>query len=109
MPARRPCPTPGCPALITRTQRACPACARASDQQRGTRQQRGYDADYDRQRRAWKTLVDTGQGHCWRCGAPIPAGSDWHLGHDDRRKIVGPEHRTCNESAAGRQRHLNDP
>jgi hypothetical protein len=47
----------------------CQACRRKADQARGTRQQRGYDASYDRQRRAGAHAL--GQGAvltCWRCG-----------------------------------------
>lgn len=79
--------------------------------QRGTRAQRGYDTEYDRERRAWDRRIQAGERPvCWRCGAPIGPGEDWHLGHTDRdpegrRRMAGPEHALCNLQAAGRAAH----
>jgi hypothetical protein len=67
-----------------------------------TRQQRGYDAAYDRTRARYKLVVDAGRATCWRCGRWIDPRTEWHLGHDDhdRRIIRGPEHARCNLAAA---------
>lgn len=43
--ALRPCAEPGCPTLTDK--RRCPLHRRQLEQARGTRQQRGYDRDYD--------------------------------------------------------------
>jgi 5-methylcytosine-specific restriction protein A len=52
MASRRPCP--GCRvALITRGQRCCSACDRAYEQRRGSPSARGYDAEWQRLRRAY--------------------------------------------------------
>jgi hypothetical protein len=72
-----------------------------------TRQQRGYDAAYDRARAQWKVKVDAGHVFCWRpdCRRWIDPRKPWHLGHDDhdRRIIRGPEHPGCNLAAAARK------
>jgi hypothetical protein len=77
------------------------------EQQRGTRQQRGYDRDYDRTRRKLEPIVKAGRAKCWRCGNPIQTGTRWNLGHDDtdRTIIRGAEHERCNLSAAGKASH----
>jgi hypothetical protein len=98
--ALRVCAEPGCPALVTTGR--CIAHRRARESARGTRQQRGYDASHDVERRRWVPLVATGTVTCWRCGHGIVPGSEWHLGHaDDGATHRGPEHaRECNLSAA---------
>ena len=89
----------------------CPGCERAHDQARGTRQQRGYDAAYDRAHRAYQRRMDAGERFtCWRCaelGKPHlvdPRPGRWHLGHDDhdRRVIRGPECPAGNLATSGR-------
>jgi hypothetical protein len=95
--AKRPCLEPGCPVLTTRTR--CPDHTRSRDRARGTRQQRGYDAAYDAERRRIQAEMDAGQQYlCWRCpelGLPEHTvdPTDWHLGHDtrDRSIIRGPQ------------------
>jgi len=97
----RVCIEAGCPAL-TRTTR-CRAHERARDTARGTRQQRGYDADYDRAHRDYQRRLDAGEVFwCWRCPelsrpAHVVDGGHWHLGHsnEDRAVIRGPQ---CPES-----------
>lgn len=99
------CAEPGCPQLVAGGR--CVTHARAAEKRRGSRQQRGYDATHDRLRAEWAPKVATGTVKCWRCGRLIPAGSAWDLGHDDhdRRIYRGPEHITCNRSAAGKAAH----
>lgn len=106
--AMRVCPRPGCPELTPGG--PCPAHQREHEQQRGTRQARGYDAPYDRARRRWKPQVERGEVDCH---APtclmstrrILLGQAWDLGHDDQRRIRGPEHALCNRSAGGKAAH----
>lgn len=102
--AKRPCQTPGCPALIEAGRRRCTDCAAKAERIRGTRQQRGYDARHDRERRrVARTVIGT---PCARCGQPIQAGEPWHLDHtDDRTAYLGPSHERCNTSAGGRAAH----
>jgi len=49
--------------------------------------------------------VEAGLEYCARCGERILQGEPWDLGHDDydRRLYLGPEHRRCNRSAAGKK------
>lgn len=65
---------------------------------------RGYDRRHQAERERWRPKVDAGLVDCWRCGHPIEPGRDWDLGHDDtdRTTYQGPEHRTCNRRAGGR-------
>lgn len=108
MSALRPCLDCG---AITATSR-CPGCTSARgkvrDRQRGTRQQRGYDAAHEADRRGWTPAVAAGHVACWRCGDPIQPGEPWDLGHDDRDRTVtrGPEHANrCNRKAGGQASH----
>jgi hypothetical protein len=106
----RVCATPGCPTLVKQGARngRCPACERAADRERGTRQQRGYDAAYDAIGRDYQRRMDDGERFiCWRCRDPLGTrrGIDWHLGHDDRDRSVirGPECPSCNLSTSSRR------
>lgn len=101
----RVCPIPGCPHLTAGGR--CPAHARAQDKARGTRQQRGYNAEHDRLRRKLAPLVARGQARCARCGEPISPTEPWDLGHtEDRTAWTGPEHANrCNRAAGGRAAH----
>jgi hypothetical protein len=90
------CAEPGCPTLTDRTR--CTDHTRARDRARGTRQERGYDAAYDRLKRAYQRRMDAGEVFvCWRCvelDKPHDVDpNDWHLGHDnaDRSVIRGPQ------------------
>lgn len=99
------CTEHGCPALVDKSG-YCPAHRRANDKARGSRQQRGYNAEHDRLRRAWAPRVATGTVPCAKCGVSIAATQSWDLGHsDDRATYMGPEHAACNRSAAGRKSH----
>lgn len=92
-----------CPRLATKGPH-CDTHAEAAEKARGSRQQRGYDVDYDRERlRIAREMMAGKVFVCWRCREPVEPGSDWHLGHDDRRRIKGPEHATCNLTAAKRR------
>lgn len=98
-----------CPALGPWTRGRCPAHDRARDKARGTRQQRGYDTIHDQARA--EAVAQLRAGHaltCWRCGQPITDEHDMHIGHDDHDRDItrGPEHATCNLSAAGRISHM---
>lgn len=104
--APRPCPTPGCPALLPPGVPRCPACARAHEAARGTRQHRGYGPAHDRARRAWAARLARGPVPCTRCGEPVGPGDAWHLDHaDDRAGYLGPAHGACNTAAGGRAAH----
>lgn len=101
---KRPCIEDGCPILTTRTR--CTDHERHRDQQRGTRQDRGYDAAHDQHRRNWEPRVATGTVRCWRCHKLIRPIEPWDLGHDDHDRTItrGPEHANqCNRAEAGRR------
>ncbi len=103
MRLRRPCLDCG---VLVRDAHRCRPCAAKHDKQRGTRQQRGYDAEHDHFRARLAPQVATGQVPCARCHQPIPAGTPWDLGHtDDRTRWSGPEHAVCNRSAGGKAAH----
>lgn len=72
----------------------------------GKTTERGYGADHQAEREAWRPQVEAGTVDCWRCHRPIRPGTPWHLGHDDHDRTIyrGPEHERCNTSAAGRNR-----
>lgn len=82
----------------------CPPCARQRDAARGSRIERGYDADHTRARRAWVPVVQAGGVRCRRCREPIDPDEPWDLGHPDADcpKPRAPEHRRCNRATAGR-------
>jgi hypothetical protein len=103
----RVCSQPGCPNLTPKPGR-CPEHARAHEQQRGSRQARGYNSGHDQLRTNWAPQVAKGTVTCWRCGQRIQPGEPWDLGHDDHDRTItrGPEHAArCNRSAAGRASH----
>lgn len=86
------CLEPGCPNI--QPEPRCATHRSQREQQRGTRQQRGYDRDYDRRRAADLALLAGGTVlTCWRCGHTV-LPHDYSLGHcdDDRTVIHGPEH-----------------
>ena len=87
----------------------CIECRSKREQERGTRQARGYDAAYDAEHRDIQRRLDDGELiPCWRCtakGTPHyvdPRPGHWQLGHDDtdRTTLRGPECPTGNLSAA---------
>lgn len=98
----RVCPEPGCPALIERgtTGGRCRTHARQIEQARGTRQQRGYDRDFDAAKRDPTYLNAT---HCTRCGQPFTPDNPKTAGHtrairDGGTTLDGisPQCRRCN-------------
>lgn len=98
------------------TLRPCIVCGKHSDQTRcpthrkGSRQSRGYDADHDAEREAWRPYVEAGEVDCRRgphCVADqlrIQPGEPWDLGHPDTQCPAprAPEHRKCNRGAPRR-------
>lgn len=103
------CAQPGCPELTEH--RHCGTHTTERERARGTRQQRGYDAEHDRLRRRWKPKVDACSVHCHavvciEVARLILPGQAWDLGHTaDRTAWTGPEHATCNRSAGGKAAH----
>ena len=119
MPAGRRCRT--CPTIIPAgTYRGlCPGCARARDQARGTRTQRGYGSStwptplgvmtYDQCRAAYQAMLDDGATLRCACGCRrLVPRQGWHLGHDDQRtRIIGPMLSGCNLRLAGKASATN--
>lgn len=102
--SKRVCLEPGCPTLTTGAR--CAPHRRARDKARGTRQERGYDADHDRLRAEWQRKLDAGLvAFCWRCKRTRIDPRNWHLGHDDADRSLyrGPECPPCNLATAGRR------
>lgn len=105
--AKRVCLEQGCPILVEAGSR-CVEHKRARDRARGSRQERGYDAEHDALGRDYQRRMDAGERfRCWRCDEPLGTrrGHDWHLGHDDhdRTKHRGPECPGCNLATAPRR------
>jgi hypothetical protein len=99
------CLVPGCP-TVAHSRGRCAEHEAAREQQRGTRQQRGYDAQHERtRRRLMATAVGTA---CPLCGEMMTEHDRLELDHTtplkhDRRsrgdRIV---HGTCNAREGGR-------
>jgi hypothetical protein len=70
-----------------------------------SREARGYGPAHRTRRRILRPMVEAGLTYCARCGERILRGEPWDLGHDDfdRSLYIGPEHRRCNRSAAGKK------
>ena len=111
MPTLKPCLDCGDLSLRAR----CPRHAGAAEKRRtDNRTPRGdrYGAAFKAERAKWVPLVESGRVTCRRaavglCIASTPLilpGSPWHLGHPDEEcdLPMAPEHRKCNDSAAGR-------
>jgi len=65
---------------------------------------RKYDTLHRRRRQIAEVAVLKGEAVCWRCGKPIAPDEPWELGHDEEgERHMGPEHRFCNRSEAGRR------
>jgi hypothetical protein len=98
----RPClglPGKDCGQLTTRTDSRCAACASARNRARGTRQQRGYDKQYeDERQRALASAM-----HCATCGQRFTVDNPATGGHvvairngGTAADGVKPECRRCN-------------
>jgi hypothetical protein len=92
--------SPRCPPCKAAKANASRPATRARDARRGTRQQRGYDAEHD-QIRAMLIATYHPTDPCWRCLEPLgPDPSVLDLGHtDDRTGYQGLEHAACNRGA----------
>jgi hypothetical protein len=95
----RVCAQPGCPTLTA--SRRCPDHQRKTEQARGSRQQRGYDAEHDRIRTALLARFQPGT-LCPKCGQPMLNGQKLDAGHsvdlrdDPNAKADQLEHAGCN-------------
>jgi hypothetical protein len=75
----------------------------------GSRQARGYDAEHERQRKAWAPRVARGEAQCHavvclEASRTIGRGSEWHMGHTpDRSRWTGPEHPLCNTTEGAKR------
>jgi hypothetical protein len=111
---RKVCPTPGCPTLIPRGDRACGPCGTARERDRGSSTARGYGADHRAARAEaeptviGKTCARYPLGQCIEpAGRMILPGQPWHMDHDDhdRTRYIGPSHAGCNVAAGGKLAH----
>lgn len=89
-----------CPAIHQGPGVICPTCrataATARDTQRGTRQQRGYDANHDQLRAQLIAAFQPGQP-CAHCGQPMHSADRLDLAHNqDRTGYRGLAHAACN-------------
>ena len=101
-----PRPCLGCGQLIASGSR-CPACRALVERARGSRQQRGYDATHEAERKRLAPIVAAGQVSCARCGLLIEPGAAWDLDHlPDRSGYLGPAHQRCNRAAASNGRRI---
>lgn len=101
-----------CPTIVASGSR-CTACERRRDRARGTRHERGYNAEHDAARAAWLPLVQAGtvacrrvsNGTCLEADPLIGPDEPWQLGHPDAHCPAprAPEHRRCNLATATRQ------
>jgi len=86
---------------LVRGKSRCVDCQRAHDRQRGSRQQRGYDAAHDALRAQLVAALDPWQP-CPRCGHALgPDAALLDLMHnDDRTGWLGLGHRRCNRDVS---------
>ena len=102
MAMKRNCPKPNC--IQVADGRYCTEHNREHEAKRGTRQQRGYNAKYDRDRKWWKVRVDLGLVDCWRCSKPLEPGAVFHLGHDDNDPMLDQRAIAIQRDLVGRDR-----
>ena len=97
------CLEPCCPTLTD--QRRCTQHQRAADKARGTKRERGYDAEFQRIRRSIVKKIKAGEiVRCWRCGVRL--GLSFHLDHNAARDgYRGPACAACNLHLAGKAAH----
>lgn len=105
---KRVCREKGCPALVDATayRGRCVRHQQAYEAQRGTRQQRGYDADHERARSEIVAHMNAGEIIlCWSCEKPLTP-STLRLDHTaDRTGYRGPACDLCNSRIAGQAAH----
>jgi hypothetical protein len=103
----RVCIEPGCPTLIDKAEgKRCKAHRATFEKRRGTKTERGYGAEHQRERRRLAPIVARGRTRCSRCGELIRKGSAWVPDHnEDRTGYRGASHAECNNSAAGLAAH----
>ena len=93
----RVCSEPGCPEFVT--QGRCDDHRRAKDKARGTRQERGYGADYQAQLKSPEYVNAT---HCAECGQvftednPKTGGHSVALRNGGQGSKILPHCRRCN-------------
>lgn len=82
-----------------------------STAQKASSTARGYGANHQKLRKAWKIRVDAGEVYCSHpeCGRLIDPATPWDLAHDpnDRSRYAGPQHARCNRSQATATRRKN--
>lgn len=108
--AKKPCIETGCSVPAENGSR-CTLHARERDAQRGSRQQRGYDADHERIRatlvRLWLLALRRGEvWYCPRCNLPLERGQLVEADHygetlfeNLKAKADRLSHRRCNRGA----------
>ena len=95
------CSQPGCPEV--QEAHRCPAHARQVEQARGSRQQRGYGAQHDKDRERLLSTHIAG-APCPRCELPMLPGQALDAGHSvdlrDNRQARADrlEHASCNRA-----------
>lgn len=96
-----------CPNIGPWKRGRCRDCERKRDKQRGTKTERGYGADFNRERRRYQANMDAGRTYyCTRTDCKQPSKpinpKHWDLGHNDadRSIIDGPQHPECNRATS---------
>ena len=92
MPLARLCTDCGTPTIGTR----CTACAGRHGAPRAAYKAKRYDAEYERQRKAWAPIVARGTVTCSRC--PLAITGAWDLDHHPKLGLW-PAHPKCNRAA----------
>lgn len=91
------CSEPGCPNVVEGQSR-CDECRSAYERARGTKRERGYDAQFDRNRRDPGYLTAT---QCATCAQPFTDDNPKTAGHvvavrNGGGSEIKPECRRCN-------------
>lgn len=74
----RVCTEDGCPVMVTGGHSRCDDCRRAYERKRGSKAERGYDAEFQREKRKLKATNPT---HCEHCGYPFTEQRLMQAGH----------------------------
>lgn len=83
----RVCAVSGCPELIPAGRTRCATHERAKDKARGTRQERGYDRDYDKAKTDLAYVTATS---CATCAEPFTVDNPRTAGHVADIRTHGP-------------------